>query len=157
MTDFAVPALTALTVPPMDTLLMDMPPSLLPAEAGLGAPLAMALGCFLGTAGLCHFAFRRYFRSLVPSWLAPVATPLVLVSGVVEILLAALLFIPETRAPAAWGAAALITGYLVSHFDAVARADRDAQRFLDRPAGGAARVAVNLVYIAWAVAAAVLA
>ncbi|MFW5420392.1 hypothetical protein J0910_27625 [Nocardiopsis sp. CNT-189] len=153
MTDSAVPATPA---PPMDTLLTDIPPSLFPAAAGPGAPVAMALGCFLGAVGLCHFAFRSYFRSLVPSWLAPVSGPLVLVSGVVEILLAVLLFVPGTRSPAAWGAAALITGYLVSHFDALARSDRDARRFLDRPAGGAARVAVNLLYIAWAVTAAVL-
>ncbi|GAA1119788.1 hypothetical protein [Nocardiopsis composta] len=160
MTDFSVPAMAAVVTAPtaaLPTAAPTLASSAVPsAPADFISPAAVVFGCFLGAVGLGHFAFRRYFRSLIPGRLAPAATLLVLVSGLAEILLAALLFIPETRSIAAWGAAALITGYMVSHVDALVRADRNAPRLLDRPAGAVARIVVNLFYIAWAVAIAIL-
>ncbi|HEX2316415.1 MAG TPA: MauE/DoxX family redox-associated membrane protein [Thermomonospora sp.] len=111
---------------------------------------ALTLGIFLVIVGIAHFAAPAYFRSLVPSWL-PGAAWLVVASGVAELIVGGLLFAPATRTAGAWAAAALITGYLVSHVDALVHAAPD-RRWLDRRPGAVARLVVNGGYIAWAVA-----
>lgn len=116
---------------------------------------AFALAVFLAAAGVCHFVFPQYFRSLVPAWLGRAAKPLVVASGLAELILALLLIAPEARSLAAWGTAALITTYMASHVDALVKADRAAPRVLERPLGAIVRIVVNLLYVAWAVAVAV--
>ncbi|QVQ54158.1 hypothetical protein J4H86_10950 [Spiractinospora alimapuensis] len=112
---------------------------------------ATVLAIFLVGVGIAHFVLRDYFRGLVPGW-APWSTVIVLGTGLVEIVLGVLVAWTETRAVGAWGAAALITGYLASHLDALWRVSPQHPSVLDRPVGVAARLVVNGVYIAWAVA-----
>ncbi|WP_409235656.1 MauE/DoxX family redox-associated membrane protein [Streptomyces sp. PA5.6] len=112
---------------------------------------AVALAVFLVVTGVMHFLIPDYFRTLVPAWLGWDRF-LVAVSGVIEIVVGALLLIPGTRSAGGWAAAALITCYLVSHVDALRCARPDRPRLLERPAGAVARLAVNVLYVAWAVA-----
>ncbi|MFI8823921.1 hypothetical protein [Streptomyces sp. NPDC053431] len=112
---------------------------------------AFALAVFLAVVGLAHFVVPGYFRGLVPSWLRG-ARWLVAGSGAAEIVLAVLVLLPDTRAAGGWAAAALITSYLASHLDALTRTRPDKTHRLERPVGVVARLVVNLLYIAWAVA-----
>ncbi|MEV4293225.1 hypothetical protein [Microbispora rosea] len=68
-----------------------------------------------------------------------------------ELAVAALILAPATRTFGAWAAAALISGYLVSHLDAVRHARPGHPSVLLRPWGVSARLTVNLAYIGWAV------
>jgi uncharacterized membrane protein len=111
---------------------------------------ALALAVFLTATGIAHFVVPGYFRTLVPDWL-PAPDALVAVSGVVEIVTGVLLLLPGTRMVGGWVAAALITVYLVSHFDALRQANASRPRLIDRPVGVVARLVVNGAYIAWAV------
>ncbi|TQS20969.1 hypothetical protein [Microbispora sp. KK1-11] len=111
---------------------------------------AVGLAVFLCTAGVAHFLFPAYFRSLVPAWLG-LARLIVAVTGLVELAVAALILAPATRTFGAWTAAALISGYLVSHLDAVRHARPGHPSVLLRPWGVTARLTVNLAYIGWAV------
>ncbi|MFB4318999.1 hypothetical protein [Actinomadura sp. 21ATH] len=110
---------------------------------------AVSLAVFLIVVGIAHFVFPGYFRSLVPAWIRGPGT-IVALSGAAEILTGGLVLVH--RAAGGWAAAALITGYLASHLDALWRARADRPRMLERPAGTAGRLAVNLLYIAWALA-----
>ncbi len=117
---------------------------------------AVALSMFFLTAGSSHFVFPEYFRSLVPSWLGP-AGLVVAAGGAAEVLVGVLILAPPSRSVGAWSAAGLITVYLVSHIDALRHAHRGHPSVLWRPVGVAARLAVNLGYIGWAVAVALAA
>ncbi|WP_433346368.1 DoxX family protein [Microtetraspora malaysiensis] len=112
---------------------------------------AVGLAIFLIVTGVAHFVVPGYFRTLVPTWLGR-ASLLVAATGVAEIVVGALVLVPAGRSAGSWAAAALITGYLVSHVDALWHARADRPRKLDRPLGALARLVVNGVYIAWAVA-----
>lgn len=111
--------------------------------------LAVGLGSFLIVVGITHFLVPRYYLSLVPPWV-PQARLVVFGSGLVEIAIGMGLLFEGARPVAAWGAAALMAIYVGTHMDALLRARADEDRWLDRPAGAAARVLVNLVYLAWA-------
>ncbi|MFI0454330.1 hypothetical protein [Actinomadura sp. 6N118] len=111
---------------------------------------AYVLGFFLLVVGSTHWLVPRYYLRLVPAW-TPYPRYLVALSGAAEVIIGVLVLLPGTRSPAAWAAAALITGYLVSHIDALVRADAAKPWILDRPAGAAARIVVNAGYIAFAV------
>lgn len=117
---------------------------------------AISLAVFLVAVGITHWLVPAYFRTLVPSW-APLPGVLVALTGGLEVVLGVLTFLADTRAIGAWAAALLITGYLVSHVDALAHTSSTRPRLLDRPAGVTARLVVNLAYIAWAVAVALTA
>ncbi|GAA3088701.1 hypothetical protein ACFQ0X_01790 [Streptomyces rectiviolaceus] len=112
---------------------------------------AVALAVFLVVTGVMHFLAPGYFRTLVPAWLGRERL-LVAVSGAVEVVVGALVLVPCSRPAGGWAAAVLITCYLVSHVDALRRARPDRPRLLERPAGAVARLVVNVLYIAWAVA-----
>ncbi len=58
---------------------------------------------------------------------------------------------PTTRRAGAWATGALITAYLPAHLEPLRRGHLE-QGPSDRPLGVAARVVVNLSYVAWAVA-----
>jgi uncharacterized membrane protein len=98
--------------------------------------------------GVSHFTSPGYFRELVPSWL-PARSAVVAVSGAADIAAGVLVAVPATRRTGARATAALITAYLPAHLEPL-RHRRTAQRAFDRPIGIAARVAVNLGYVAWA-------
>ncbi|MEU8852774.1 hypothetical protein AB0C70_42680 [Streptomyces sp. NPDC048564] len=112
---------------------------------------AVALAGFLVVTGVMHFLAPDYFRLLVPAWLRGERL-LVAGTGVAEVVVGALVLIPGTRLAGGWAAGLLITCYLVSHVDALRRARPDRPRLLERPAGAVARLVVNVLYIAWAVA-----
>ena len=112
---------------------------------------AVALAVFLVVTGVLHFLVPGYFLRLVPAWLRRERL-LVAVSGSAEVMVGALVLVPCSRPVGGWAAAALITCYLVSHVDALRRARPDLPRLLERPAGAVARLVVNILYIAWAVA-----
>ncbi|MFC4338145.1 DoxX family protein [Salininema proteolyticum] len=107
-----------------------------------------AFGIFLILVGCSHFLFRGYFRGLVPSWM-PAKTVLVIASGATEIGLGAMMFFPDLRFAASLAAVLLISGYMVSHLDAARQMSTDGDLLL-RPPVVAARIVVNLGYIAWA-------
>ena len=111
---------------------------------------ASALAALMVGSGVTHFTRPGYFRSLVPSWL-PARSAVVAVSGLADVAVGVLVAVPATRRAGARATAALITAYLPAHLEPL-RHRRTAQRAFDRPAGVAARVAVNLGYIAWALA-----
>ncbi|UFQ19910.1 MULTISPECIES: hypothetical protein [Streptomyces] len=117
----------------------------------MDAIASVALAVFLVVTGVAHFLVPGYFRTLVPAWLHRERL-LVAVSGAAEVLVGALVLVPSGRWAGGWAAAALITCYLVSHVDALRRARPDRPRLLERPAGAVARLVVNVLYIAWAVA-----
>ena len=64
-------------------------------------------GLFIA-AGLYHFIRPEFFMRIVPPYL-PFHYPLVLISGMAELLLGIGLLIPKTSRPAAWGLIALLT------------------------------------------------
>ncbi|MFE6160587.1 hypothetical protein ACFQ7F_16935 [Streptomyces sp. NPDC056486] len=112
---------------------------------------AAVLAVFLIVTGIMHFLAPGYFRMLVPPWLRRERL-IVAVTGVAEAVVGALVLVPCSRPAGGWAAAALITCYLVSHVDALRGARPDRPRLLERPAGAVARLVVNVLYIAWAVA-----
>lgn len=112
---------------------------------------SVALAVFLIVTGVMHFLSPGYFRTLVPVWLGRERL-LVACSGAAEVVAGALVLLPGTRQAGGWAAAVLITCYLVSHGDALVRARPDRPRLLERPVGAVARLVVNVLYIAWAVA-----
>ena len=58
---------------------------------------ATVLAFFLGFAGIMHFANPSFFNDIVPPWLPPTASFWTYISGVAELLTAALLIRPATR------------------------------------------------------------
>ncbi|MGW7089131.1 MauE/DoxX family redox-associated membrane protein [Streptomyces sp. NPDC054871] len=112
---------------------------------------AAALAVLLIVTGFMHFLAPGYFRMLVPVWLRRERF-LVAVTGAAEVVVGALVLVPCSRPTGGWAAAVLIGCYLVSHVDALRRARPDRPRLLERPAGAVARLMVNVLYIAWAVA-----
>jgi uncharacterized membrane protein len=100
--------------------------------------------------GVTHFTSPGYFRDLVPSWL-PARSAVVAVSGVADVAAGVLVAVPATRPTGARATAVLITAYLPAHLEPL-RHRRTVQRAFDRPVGIAARVVVNLGYVAWAAA-----
>ena len=59
--------------------------------------LAKVLALFLGFAGIVHFASPSFFNDIVPPWLPPSRIFWTYISGVVELITAALLLRPSTR------------------------------------------------------------
>ena len=109
---------------------------------------AWALTALMVVSGVSHFTSPGYFRELVPSWL-PARSAVVAVSGAADIVAGVLVAVPATRRTGARVTATLITAYLPAHLEPL-RHRSTAQRAFDRPIGIAARVAVNLGYVAWA-------
>lgn len=66
-----------------------------------------AMGAFFIAAGIGHFIFTKFFLRIMPPYI-PWHKAVVYLSGLVEIGLGALLFIPEFRSWAAWGVIALL-------------------------------------------------
>ncbi len=124
----------------------------------MGSLAAGGLGAFMVVSGVTHFTSPGHYRRLVPEWL-PAHSAVVAVSGLADVAVGVLVAVPATRTVGGWATAALVTAYLPAHLDPLRRV-RTARRVqvhraFDRPLGVAARVAVNLGYVAWAVAVAV--
>ena len=117
--------------------------------------LAVALAVLMCGSGLAHVTVPAHFRGLVPAWV-PAPAAVVALTGAANLVAGVLLAVPTTRSWGGWLAAALITAYLPAHLDGLRRM-RAATRFFDAPLGVAARVAVNVGYIAAALAVALAA
>jgi uncharacterized membrane protein len=100
--------------------------------------------------GVAHFANPGYFRGLVPPWV-PAPAVVVALSGAADVAAGVLVALPATRRLGSWGTAALITAYLPAHVDPLRRAE-SAEGSAGRRARLLVPIAVNLGYIAWAVA-----
>ncbi|WP_280382551.1 DoxX family protein [Nocardia wallacei] len=109
---------------------------------------AVVLGLFLIAAGISHFVFPAYFRSLVPDRL-PRPDLLVAGSGILEMVLGGTVALPATRAAAGWPVTALLSVYLLVW---VLRLRAAPRRTADRTSLSAtvAGVVVNAGYVAWA-------
>ena len=59
--------------------------------------LAKIFAAFLGFAGIMHFANPSFFNDIVPPWLPPSRAFWTYISGVAELITAALLIRPATR------------------------------------------------------------
>ena len=66
--------------------------------------LAKILALFLGFAGMMHFANPSFFNDIVPPWLPPSRIFWTYISGVAELVTAALLLRPATRRTGAFAA-----------------------------------------------------
>jgi len=66
-------------------------------------------------AGLNHFRVPEFYVQMIPPWM-PKPYLMVLLSGVFEVLLGALLFSPQTRSMAAWGIIAMLIVFFLIHF-----------------------------------------
>ena len=59
--------------------------------------IAIALGVFVGFAGISHFVNPDFFDAIVPPWLPPNERFWTIVSGIVEVAIAPLLLVPKWR------------------------------------------------------------
>ncbi len=59
--------------------------------------IAIVVAIFLGFAGVMHFASPQFFNDIVPPWLPPSREFWTYISGVVELVVAYLLFRPSLR------------------------------------------------------------
>ncbi len=59
--------------------------------------LPIIVGLFLGLAGIMHFANPSFFNDIVPPWLPPSREFWTYISGIAELVTAALLLRPTTR------------------------------------------------------------
>lgn len=75
--------------------------------ARTGSVIALVLGGFLGFAGIAHFVNPQFFDDIVPPWLPPSERFWTYVSGVAELIIAAMLFVPRWRRLGAIAAIAL--------------------------------------------------
>jgi uncharacterized membrane protein len=105
------------------------------------------LGLFFVSAGISHFVLTDFFVRIVPPYI-PWPLAMVYVSGIFEVLLGVLLFIPRWSALAAWGLIAL----LIAVFPANIHMAVHAEEFADiaSPAGLWMRLPLQAVLIAWA-------
>lgn len=81
---------------------------LLPPLEARHPRVAIALGSFLAIAGISHFTNPTFFDKIVPPWLPPSERFWTYLSGVAELLVAAMLLRPRWRRPGAFAAVALL-------------------------------------------------
>lgn len=72
------------------------------------------MACLFILAGILHFIFPGMYRRILPPWV-PMGHWVVLLSGVLEILFGAALFLPGFRTPALYGIMALLVVFLPVH------------------------------------------
>jgi len=109
--------------------------------------LQVILSVFLIYAGIQHFLKPDFYEPFVPAFL-PAKTLIIYLSGIVEIVLGVLMFIPKYTKLAATGVILLMLLFLPIHIWDV---------FSDKPAIGShtaalIRVPFQFVFIAWAYA-----
>ena len=59
--------------------------------------LAVGLGAGIGVAGVMHFVRPEFFDAIVPPWLPPSRRFWTLISGVAELVVGVMLFVPRWR------------------------------------------------------------
>ena len=106
----------------------------------------VVLGVLFVAAGVMHFVVPDFYTRMIPPYL-PWPLPLVYVSGACEVVLGALLLMPRTRRPAAWGLIVL----LVAVFPANLHMALNPDQFPNLPPAALwARLPLQAVLIAWA-------
>jgi uncharacterized membrane protein len=81
--------------------------SVIAAPTRRDSTIAVALGIFVGFAGITHFVNPDFFDAIVPPWLPPNERFWTIVSGIVEVAIAPLLLVPKWRRVGGLAAAAL--------------------------------------------------
>lgn len=124
-------------------------------EQDMQSLIVTSLAVFVAAVGITHFIFPRYFMTLVPPRI-PWARSAVYATGVLEVAFGIGLLLNPLQSVAAWATVGLMAVYVLTHVEALMRAGSHQPRWLDRPAGAATRIVVNLCYLVWAIAAALL-
>ena len=70
--------------------------------------LAIGLGAGIGAAGVMHFVRPEFFDAIVPPWLPPSHRFWSLLSGVAELVVGVMLFVPRWRRTGAMGLLVLL-------------------------------------------------
>ncbi len=108
------------------------------------------MAAFFAMAGIGHFLIPKFFLRMMPPYI-PWHKPIVYLSGLAEVGLAALLLIPAYRVWAAWGIVALLVAVFpanVYHFTSSGSADSGGMHI---PKWALAlRLPLQLVLVAWA-------
>ncbi len=104
------------------------------------------MGIFYILAGINHFVIPEFYMKIMPPYILW-HKELVLISGLIEIGLGALLFVPKYRKWAAWGVVALLLAVLPSH---VYLAQTNGEVIGISAAAAWGRLPIQLLLIAWA-------
>jgi uncharacterized membrane protein len=112
---------------------------------------ALGLAALLGTAGVAHFVAPQFFDDIVPSWMPGSARTTTYVSGVVELVAAALVAIPRTRRMGGWFAlATFVAVYPANIQGALDGGYRNVEGFAGSAAAAWLRLPLQLPLIWWA-------
>lgn len=106
------------------------------------------LGVLMVLAGLVHFVNPEPYLMIMPDYL-PWHAALVFISGVLEVLLGAALFVPKLRALAGWGLIALFVAVLPANLWMATEGIQPPGMEMS-PTGAWVRVAFQAVFIYWA-------
>jgi uncharacterized membrane protein len=79
---------------------------------------ALSLAGLIGSAGVMHFVQPEFFDAVVPDWMPGSKRTTTYVSGVVELIGAALLVRPSTRRAGGWWCAATFVGVFPANIQA---------------------------------------
>jgi uncharacterized membrane protein len=117
--------------------------------------VSKSIGLFLlvslySLGGLNHFISTNLYLQIMPKYL-PFPKELIVVSGFLEILLAALLLPPVTRKLAGWTIALMLLAFLPVHIQMIVDAPVRIGMIAVTPALAWARLALQPVLIAWAI------
>jgi uncharacterized membrane protein len=100
--------------------------------------------------GLNHFLSANVYLQIMPAYL-PFPKELVVISGLIEILLAALLLSPVTRKQAAWTIGLMLVAFLPVHIQMIVDAPVRIGMITVTPALAWTRLALQPVLVAWAI------
>jgi uncharacterized membrane protein len=100
--------------------------------------------------GLNHFLSANFYLLIMPKYL-PFPKELIVISGVMEILLAALLLSPATRMLAGWTIGLMLLAFLPVHIQMIVDAPVRIGMITVTPAMAWVRLALQPVLIAWSI------
>jgi uncharacterized membrane protein len=100
--------------------------------------------------GLNHFLSANVYLQIMPAYL-PFPKELVVISGLMEILLAALLLSPVTRKLAGWTIGLMLLAFLPVHIQMIVDAPVQIGMITVTPALAWIRLALQPVLVAWAI------
>ena len=100
--------------------------------------------------GLNHFLSANVYLQIMPVYLA-FPKELVVISGLIEILLAALLLLPVTRKLAGWTIGLMLLAFLPVHIQMIIDAPVQIGMITVTPALAWVRLALQPVLVAWAI------
>jgi uncharacterized membrane protein len=117
--------------------------------------VSKSIGLFLlvslySLGGLNHFLSANVCLQIMPKYL-PFPRELIVISGLMEILLAALLLSPVTRMLAGWTIALMLVAYLPVHIQMIADAPVRIGMITVTPALAWLRLALQPVLIGWSI------